>query len=502
MHGNTPAPVQDEGNVRGILFRSADRGWLRTRASSSRLQWNGHIVKPSDFYRRRKDSLVTVCLIHTSAACAYIVPQVPQWGLASVLQSRYITRETEQNVPEKKSPCWQRKTTLTNKTKEEGKMCPPGTVFRRAERSKSVSFASNELIGLDEEAEYWEGGGGNNAAADLLLRPAPLQQQQQQQLMTMSAPVRRKRLERNLSAQPVLYEENEAGSEDETRRAQAQRQSDCRRKLVDERRKFMREIRQLIAQEKRKLEEEEQLRQALKTSKTSVISNVTEPMNLAAIVCAIGLFYVLQPNMEQRREATSLDPVRSLCYVLTFATEFGSQIWMTFVSGIALFFQVPRHVFGKVQRVLFPLYFLLNSIWAFVVLAMYKGLLADKTWASQRSQRHEQAPHFFQCFLEQINSQVLILAMAFVLQAYVRLFLSPSLVKLIDSKSVMEKAAGVGREVGKYEFGELKRCPHFMRMHRGFRRIHTLIAACNMLAMCLNCMHLYHLSCIVSIHLN
>jgi hypothetical protein len=92
---------------------------------------------------------------------------------------------------------------------------------------------------------------------------------------------------------------------------------------------------------------------------------------------------------------------------------------------------------------------------------------------------------------------VVALTLTFVIQLAVRLFLAPSLVGLSDAKAAIEKAAGVGNEVGKYELGNLRGCPHFMRMHKAFRRVHMVIAISNMTAMFLNGVHLLHLANIV-----
>lgn len=44
------------------------------------------------------------------------------------------------------------------------------------------------------------------------------------------------------------------------------------------------------------------------------------------------------------------------------------------VSGLALFFNLPRHDFGAVQKVLFPKYFSLNSCLSFVTLISFTNL--------------------------------------------------------------------------------------------------------------------------------
>lgn len=41
------------------------------------------------------------------------------------------------------------------------------------------------------------------------------------------------------------------------------------------------------------------------------------------------------------------------------------------VAGLSLYFSLPRHAFGEVQKVLFPKYFTLNSVLSFIVLVQF-----------------------------------------------------------------------------------------------------------------------------------
>lgn len=49
-------------------------------------------------------------------------------------------------------------------------------------------------------------------------------------------------------------------------------------------------------------------------------------------------------------------------HLLSFATWFGTVVYTTFISGITMFKNLPRRVFGKIQSKLFPLYFQLCSV--------------------------------------------------------------------------------------------------------------------------------------------
>ncbi|XP_017148558.1 transcription factor kayak [Drosophila miranda] len=165
----------------------------------------------------------------------------------------------------------------------------------------------------------------------------------------------------------------------------------------------------------------------------------------------------------------------NLVYLGAFATHFGSQIWMTFVSGLSLYFSLPRHIFGQCQQILFPRYFAFNAVLSLTMLVTYaKYFLSGWTTAS--------------------GIQVGSLALAAGIEVVVRLYLVPPMLKLMHEKYKIEDAIGSGQEVGSLVQGDLIDCPHYQRVHKGFRRIHMTIAIGNMTVMLATCLQLYFLA--------
>lgn len=82
----------------------------------------------------------------------------------------------------------------------------------------------------------------------------------------------------------------------------------------------------------------------------------------------------------------------------------------------------------------------------------------------------------------------------FLIELTIRLYLTPPLLSLLSEKNVMEKEAGVGMEVGKFALGKLKQCPHYLRIHKTFRKVHSTIAMLNIITMACTMLHLYYLS--------
>lgn len=83
---------------------------------------------------------------------------------------------------------------------------------------------------------------------------------------------------------------------------------------------------------------------------------------------------------------------------------------------------------------------------------------------------------------------------AFFLELLIRLYLTPPLLQLIVQKNTLERAAGVGNEIGRHNPGPLKHCPHYLKIHNAFRRIHVYIAMGNMLTMGCTVIHLHYIA--------
>lgn len=83
---------------------------------------------------------------------------------------------------------------------------------------------------------------------------------------------------------------------------------------------------------------------------------------------------------------------------------------------------------------------------------------------------------------------------AFFLELLIRLYLTPPLLQLIVKKNNLERAAGVGNEIGSHNAGPLKNCPYYLKIHQAFRRVHVTVAMGNMLTMACTVLHLYYIA--------
>ncbi|XP_037811616.1 transmembrane protein 205 isoform X2 [Lucilia sericata] len=180
-------------------------------------------------------------------------------------------------------------------------------------------------------------------------------------------------------------------------------------------------------------------------------------------------------NHRQEMPAKRNDMLALIAYLGAFSTHFGAQIWMTFVSGLSLYFSLPRHMFGQCQQILFPKYFAMNAALSIIMLILYVKFFLN-TWSLAK------------CI--QLGS----LALTGAIELLVRLYLAPPLLRLMHEKYKIEGTIGSGKEIGSLVQGDLVKCPHYQRIHKAFRRIHMTVAIGNMITMAASCLQLYYIA--------
>lgn len=215
-----------------------------------------------------------------------------------------------------------------------------------------------------------------------------------------------------------------------------------------------------------------------------ILTRTTQPTHviIVAVTCLVLniIWPVLAPESDQHVTETSpQQPISKwtvFSYVSSFAVHFGNQIWMTFVSGLALYFSLPRHTFGQCQKILFPKYFAINAVLSLVMLI---------------------------CFCQMLNRDAKISTMDFVqivtmgvtalIEAVVYLYLVQPLLNLMYQKYQFEMMVGSGQEVGYESQKQLKQSLEYQRVHKSFRRIHMTIAIGNVITVACTFSHLYYL---------
>ncbi|XP_014472309.1 PREDICTED: transmembrane protein 205 [Dinoponera quadriceps] len=216
---------------------------------------------------------------------------------------------------------------------------------------------------------------------------------------------------------------------------------------------------------------------ARRTKAFKILFYTAQPAHVIMIAAVLFVMSVLIPTKERASsDSNSHSRTTSFIYLAAFVMHFGAQIWMTFVSGLSLYFALPRHMFGEVQRVLFPRYFTINACLSLITLLIFVKHHPAHTWDTE------------------IAIQVGGMSIAFFLELLIRLYLTPPLLRLIVLKNNLERATGVGGEIGRQNIGPLKHCPYYMKIHRAFCQIHVCIAMGNMLTVACTVLHLHYIA--------
>lgn len=203
-----------------------------------------------------------------------------------------------------------------------------------------------------------------------------------------------------------------------------------------------------------------------------ILTRTTQPAHAASMLLVLIVSCFLYPELQNPNKNRQTSNLTSFLYLASLATHFGAQIWMTFISGLALYFSLPRHTFGMCQEVLFPKYFLLNTALSTLTLITFAKINSNSRSAIQ----------------------LIVLSVCVTIEAIIYFYLTPPLLELMRAKYQFEQRLGNGQEIGYQQSVDGLRCPHYQQIHRRFRKLHIKCAVGNVVAICCSCFHLHYLA--------
>ncbi|KAL0916311.1 hypothetical protein M5K25_013812 [Dendrobium thyrsiflorum] len=166
-----------------------------------------------------------------------------------------------------------------------------------------------------------------------------------------------------------------------------------------------------------------------------------------------------------------------LAHLLCFATSFGAALWVTFIGGIIMFKNLPRHQFGNLQSKMFPAYFTLVSVCAASSLTAFSYL---HPWKSASS-------------LERYQLGFLLSSLGFNLSNL--LVFTPMTVEMMKKRHKVERDLSIGEEVGWSKNAESAKVnPKLAAMNKKFGMIHGLSSLANILSFGSLAMHSWYLA--------
>ncbi|XP_060598079.1 transmembrane protein 205-like [Ruditapes philippinarum] len=163
-------------------------------------------------------------------------------------------------------------------------------------------------------------------------------------------------------------------------------------------------------------------------------------------------------------------------HLLSFAAHFGAQCWVTFVAGFAMFFSLPRIMFGHLQSRMFPLYFTTTLILSCITLLTFVVRHPFSTLSSSES--------------KQLLGLCICVVSTFVNSFYI----APRIVEAMISVFEIEKSSGVAYVVGYCDKTELKKDPKYAKHYRTFRLFHSVSGVANVITLICNIVYLHYLA--------
>ncbi|THU67829.1 hypothetical protein C4D60_Mb05t28790 [Musa balbisiana] len=166
-----------------------------------------------------------------------------------------------------------------------------------------------------------------------------------------------------------------------------------------------------------------------------------------------------------------------LCHLLAFATAWGAALWVTFIGGIIMFKNLPRHQFGNLQSKMFPAYFMVVSVCAAVSVAAFAYL---HLWRSASS-------------IDKYQLGFLLSALGFDLSNLI--VFTPMTIEMMKKRHKVERDLSIGEEIGWSKNMEVaKTNPQLAAMNKKFGMIHGLSSLANIMAFGSLAMHSWYLA--------
>ncbi|KAL7526597.1 hypothetical protein ACHAWF_001839 [Thalassiosira exigua] len=151
----------------------------------------------------------------------------------------------------------------------------------------------------------------------------------------------------------------------------------------------------------------------------------------------------------------------ALLHLLSFSSWFGCSVWVSFVAGLVMFRNLPRHVFGRLQARLFPAYFLFSAVAVVVAIASASALEWDAT------------PLYAVLITILVNL----------------VYLEPETTRVMFERHAVERRLGTGHEVGQLKPKDPEKAndPELKRLSKKFGALHGMSTLMNLAALGVGC---------------
>ncbi|XP_078445429.1 late embryogenesis abundant protein (LEA) family protein [Wolffia australiana] len=169
--------------------------------------------------------------------------------------------------------------------------------------------------------------------------------------------------------------------------------------------------------------------------------------------------------------------VLKLGHLLCFSTAWGAALWVTFIGGIIMFKNLPRHQFGNLQSKMFPAYFSTVSLCLALCVAAFAYL---HPWKSSSSTERYQLGFLLSAFGFNLSNL---------------LVFTPMTIEMMKKRHKLERELNIDDEVGwSKNVATAKVNPKLATMNKKFGLIHGLSSLANIMAFGSLALHSWYLT--------
>ncbi|OMO63968.1 hypothetical protein CCACVL1_22147 [Corchorus capsularis] len=197
----------------------------------------------------------------------------------------------------------------------------------------------------------------------------------------------------------------------------------------------------------------------------------------AVAFLAVGVILSPETFGSDGPNSPKLSTFIKLAHLLSFSTAWGAALWVTFIGGIIMFKNLPRHQFGNLQSKMFPAYFSMVGVCCAIAVAAFGYL---HPWKSATT-------------AEKYQLGFLVSGFAFNLT---NLFVfTPMTIEMMKQRHKVEREQNIGDEIGWTKNQEVaKKNPKLAAMNKKFGMIHGLSSLANILAFGSLALHSWYLA--------
>ncbi|KAI6674551.1 hypothetical protein NL676_002457 [Syzygium grande] len=169
--------------------------------------------------------------------------------------------------------------------------------------------------------------------------------------------------------------------------------------------------------------------------------------------------------------------VLKLAHLLGFATAWGAALWVTFIGGIIMFKNLPRHQFGNLQGKMFPAYFTMVAVCCAISVASFGYL---HPWKSSSTTEKYQLGFLLSAFAFNLTNLFVF---------------TPMTIEMMKQRHKVEKEENIGDEIGWTKNKEVAKVnPKLAAMNKKFGMIHGLSSLANIMGFGSLAIHSWYLA--------